>query len=91
MKSQEIIDFLIKLFKEYKEGIVDKEIVYERAEMLVTDNKLEYSENQNLKIVLEDILPDACLIYVDEPGDKKEKEIGFYRAICECEKLLEDE
>ena len=48
MKSQEIIDFLIKLFKEYKAGIIDKEIVYERAEMLVTDNKLEYSENTKL-------------------------------------------
>ena len=91
MKSKEIIDYLITLIEEYKNGIIDKEIVYYRAETLVSDNRLEYSENQNLKYILETFLPDVCLFYIDEPGEAREKEKCFYQAMCECEELLKQE
>lgn len=88
MKSKEIREYLIGLIEEYKNGIIDKNTVYDRAEALVSDNELEYSEDENLKCVLEHILPDACLLYIDEPGDEREKEKDFYESMCECEKLL---
>ena len=91
MKSEEIINYLITLIEEYKKCIINKEIVYERLETLVSDNRLEYSENQNLKYILETFLPDVCLFNIDEPGEAREKEKCFYQAMCECEELLKQE
>ena len=43
-----------------------------------------------LTYVLEDLIPDACTFYIDEPGEWQEKENGFQQAILECEEILKE-
>ena len=90
MKNQEIVDYIMSVIDRYKNGDVTKEIFYEIIHTFVSDIDLEYSENESLKYVLEHLIPDACLFYIQEPGEWQEKENGFRQAILECEEILKD-
>lgn len=88
MESKEIADYLIEMISRYKKGDITKEKFYELLEAFVSTVDLNYEGNQSLKYVMESLIPDICLFYVEEPGEWKEKEEGFNKAILICEEIV---
>ena len=88
MRNQEIVNFIMTEIKKYKNGDITKETFCEVIEDFVSTTHLEDSGNETLKYVLEYLIPDACLFYVEEPDEWQKKENGFRQAILECEELL---
>lgn len=79
---------ILALIDEYIDGNISKEEFYGITESFVSNNTISYATDDNLRLVLNDWIPDACTFYIDEPGDSEEKEQGFLKILKECENLL---
>lgn len=83
-----IKSFLLAMIDEYKDGIVSREKFNEIMEHFVSTNQLQMDSDDDLKQIIRSQLPDACIIYVDEPGMEQEKELGFWKEIKDMEYRL---
>ena len=90
MKSKQNAHYLIEMINRYKKGDVTKEKFYEILETFVSVTDLKYDGNQELKYVMENLIPDICWFYVEEPGEWKEKEEGFKKEILVCEEIVKN-
>lgn len=88
VKGNIIREYILALIDEYKDGLLTKEDFYTILESFVRNNHLFYGTDHQCKKVLGNMIPDACTIYIDEPGDPDEKELGFWKIIKDCEYLL---
>lgn len=92
-KSREIVDeetvrsYLLALVDEYKDGKISKEDLYAVMEHLVSSAELNVT-GDTMVYIMEHQLPDACLYYIDEPGDADEKELGFWKELKDIEYKL---
>ena len=95
-KSNKVVDenmgksFLLALIDEYKDGNITKEDLYAIMEHFISSSKLNVLDDEFTDIINHQ-LPDACSYYIDEPGSKEEKELGFWKELKDIEyKLVMD-
>lgn len=92
-RNSEIVDertirsYLLALIDEYKDGKISKENLYAVIEHLVSTSELHLTGDAMVYIINHQ-LPDACLYYIDEPGDTEEKELGFWKELKDIEYKL---
>ena len=93
-KSNKMVDadmikaYLLAMVDEYKIGKIVKEEFYAAMEHFVSSYKLNLDDDYELAQIVTEQLPDACLYYIDEPGDAEEKEMGFWKELEEIEEKL---
>lgn len=91
--NNEIIDvgsiksYLLALIDDYKDGNISKEELYAIIEHFVSSSKLSVDEGE-LAYIINHQLPDACLYCIDEPIDKEQKELGFWKEMKDIEYKL---
>ena len=92
-KSNKVVDenmgksFLLALIDEYKDGNITKEDLYAIMEHFISSSKLNVLDDEFADIINHQ-LPDACSYYIDEPGSKEEKELGFWKELKDIEYKL---
>ena len=75
---------LLNQIRDYLDGKITKEEYYEQAESFYTKCADTY-ENTSFHEYFMDTIPDACLIYIDEPGlPPEKKELMFYKILKEA-------
>ena len=80
---------LLSQMKDYLDGRITKEEYYNQAEPFYTEYANTY-ENPLFHMCFMDKVPDACLLYIDEPGLTPEiKESRFHEALQEAYVTLE--
>ena len=77
--------YLLAMVDEYKTGKIVKEEFYATMEHFVSSYILNLDDDYELAQIVTEQLPDACLYYIDEPGDAEEKEVGFRKELEEIE------
>lgn len=82
-----IKSFLLALIDEYKDGNITKEDLYAIMEHFISSSKLNVLDDEFADIINHQ-LPDACSYYIDEPGSKEEKELGFWKELKDIEYKL---
>lgn len=80
--------YLLAMVDEYKTGKIVKEEFYAAMEHFVSSYKLNLDDDYELAQIVTEQLPDACLYYIDEPGNAEEKEMGFWKELDEIEEKL---
>lgn len=81
IQEEEAKNYLLWLVVAFMDGVITRVEFAEIAEGFVTSNNLQLSKQSNIYKVVRDILPDMCMIYVDEPGNEDDKEFGFRKEI----------
>lgn len=79
---------LLAMIDEYKDGKNTKEDLYNIIEHFVSNWEMCLDGDNELKQILKEQLPLACLDYIDEPGDEEKKEIGFWKELKDIEYKL---
>ena len=93
-KNQNSVDaklarsFLLAMIDEYKEGVTRKEDLCGIMETFVSTNEIDMDSDEILNQILTIQLPDACLYYVDEPGEEQKRELGFWKELKDIEYKL---
>ena len=80
--------FLLAMIDEYKEGVTRKEDLCGIMETFVSTNEIDMDSDEILNQILTIQLPDACLYYVDEPGEEQKMELGFWKELKDIEYKL---
>lgn len=88
VNAKQIRSFLLALIDEYKDGIIVKEELYGIMEHLVSTSVICKDGDEILDCIISTQLPDACLYYIDEPGNKDDKELGFWKELKDIEYRL---
>lgn len=57
-------------------------------ETFVSTNEIDMDSDEILNQILTIQLPDACLYYVDEPGEEQKRELGFWKELKDIEYKL---
>ena len=92
-KSNKVVDenmgksCLLALIDEYKDGNITKEDLYAIMEHFISSSKLNVLDDE-FAVIINHQLPDACSYYIDEPGSKEEKELGFWKELKDIEYKL---
>lgn len=89
MSGMKFREILLSQMKDYLDGRITKEEYYDQAESFYTEYANAYKNPLFHKCFM-DIVPDACLFYIDEPGLTPEiKESRFHEALQEAYMTLE--
>lgn len=92
-KSRECVDektvksYLLSLIDEYKDEQISKENFYTIMEHMVSTNEL-IIRSSDMEDIIKQQLPDACLFYIEEPGDPDKKELCFWKELKDIENKL---
>lgn len=67
VKHKEFYEYIMSQIRSYLDGSITKEEFYNTCEPYYTKHAVSY-HNQSFHDYFIDIVADACLVYIDEPG-----------------------
>lgn len=90
MTPNQVKEILLQQIKQYLDGNLSR-FAFNRIAEEFYAKYISIIKKTPFEDAYSSIVPDACIIYIDEPGmDEDEKEKAFHECMCEAYKTLID-